>query len=328
MSVNYATASGTAAADTDYSSINGTLTFADGEVTKTIIVPIINDNLVELSETFQVVLSNPLKGSTPDNTLLSTNGAATNGLSSTSAATLTIRDDEIAAPGKFQFRQSTASVREDAGFIDVTVDRVLGQKGTVKVQYLVSGITATSGVDFTSALGTLTFAENETSKTFRVIILNDSRIDPNERISLRLLNATNGSSLGTITTAVLTIIDDEINAPGTIQFSQATSDVREDAGFVDLTVTRTNGSKSGISVKYAVTGGTAISGQDFAPVSGTLTFAEGETTKKIRVAVINNQIADGTRTLQLMLSQPTAGATLGLSQLLLSILDDETSPVT
>ncbi len=322
VSVNYATASGTATA-ADYSSVNGTLTFADGEVSKTISVPIINDNLLEPNETFPVVLSNPLNGSTPDNSLLSSNG-----LSSTATATVTIRDDEIAAPGKFQFRQSTASVREEGGFIDITVDRVLGQKGTVKVQYSVSGITATSGVDFTSALGTLTFTENETSKTFRVIILNDSRIDPNERISLRLLNTMNGSSLGTLTTSVLTIIDDEINAPGTLQFSQATSDVREDAGFIDLTVTRTNGSKSGIKVTYSVTGGTAVSGKDFAPVSGTLTFAEGETTKTIRVSVLNNVLVDGSRTLQLTLGQPTAGATLGLSQLLLSILDDETSPVT
>jgi hypothetical protein len=326
VSVDFATSSGAgsgngvgmATADADYKSINGTLTFADGEVTKTITVSIINDNIVEPNETFQVVLSHPLRGSTPDNTLFSSNG-----LSSTMSANLTIRDDEISAPGKFQFRQSTASVREDAGFIDITVDRVLGQKGTVKVQYLVSGITATSGVDFTSAFGTLTFAENETSKTFRVIILNDTRIDPNEKISLRLLNAMNGSSLGTLTTAILTIIDDEINAPGTIQFSQATSDVREDAGFIDLTVTRTNGSQRGVSVKYAVTAGTAVAGKDFVPVNGTLTFGEGESTKTIRVAVINNQIADGTRTLQLALSQPTGGASLGLSQLLLSILDDE-----
>ena len=318
VSVDYATQDGTATADTDYNSVSGTLTFADGEVTKTFTISIINDHFVDPNETFQVMLSNPLMGSTPNNTLL-----AANGLSSTAKAAVTIRDDEIAAPGKFQFQQSTASVREDASFIDITVDRVLGQKGTVKVQYLVSGTTATSGVDFTSALGTLSFAENETSKTIRVIILNDSRIDPNERISLRLLNAMNGASLGTLKSAVLTIIDDETNAPGTIQFNRATSDVREDAGFIDLTVTRTNGSKSGIKVTYAVTGGTAVSGKDFVPVSGTLIFAEGETTKTIRVAVLNNALVDGTRTLQLTLGQPTAGGTLGLGQLLLSIRDDE-----
>ena len=74
---------------------------------------------------------------------------------------------------------------------------------------------------------------------------------------------------------------------------------------------------------YAVTGGTAVSGKDFVPVSGTLIFAEGETTKTIRVAVLNNALVDGTRTLQLTLGQPTAGGTLGLGQLLLSIRDDE-----
>lgn len=318
VSVDYVTANGTATVDTDYSLVNGTLTFADGEVTKTISVPIINDNLVEPSEALQVVLSNPLKGTTPDNSLLSSNG-----FSAITSATVSIRDDEVSAPGKFQFRQNTASVREEAGFIDISVDRVLGQKGTVKVQYSVSGISATSGVDFASAFGTFTFAENETSKVIRVVILNDTRIDPNEKILLRLLNPLNGSSLGTLKSVVLTIIDDEINAPGAIQFSQATANVDEAAEFIDLSVTRTNGSKSGIKVSYTVTGGTAVSGQDFVPVSGTLTFAEGEMTKTIRVRVINNQIADGTRSLQLTLNQPTSGASLGLNLLLLSIFDDE-----
>ena len=310
VSVHYETANGTATSGSDYTAVSGTLTFADGETSKVISIPIINDKLLEPNETFRVVLSSPLNDPSLPTSL---------------TATVTIRDDEIAAPGQLQFHQSNFSVHEEGGFIDITVDRVLGQKGTVSVMYLASGITAIGSLDFIPVVGTLTLAENETSKTFRVIILNDTKIDPNETIRLSLFNPMNGASLGTIKTATLTIIDDEIAAPGMLQFSQSDAIVRENAGFVDLTVTRTGGSNSGITVNYSVTAGTAVSGKDFVPISGKLFFSEGESIKTIRVFVLNNFIADGTRTLQLTLSQPTAGATLGLSQLLLSILDDEST---
>jgi Ca2+-binding RTX toxin-like protein len=60
ISVNYATSGGTASSSLDYSSINGTLSFAAGETSKTIVVPILNDNLNELDETLNITLSSPL----------------------------------------------------------------------------------------------------------------------------------------------------------------------------------------------------------------------------------------------------------------------------
>jgi Ca2+-binding RTX toxin-like protein len=60
ISVNYTTGGGTANSSLDYSSINGTLSFAAGETSKTIVVPILNDNLNELDETLNIILSNPI----------------------------------------------------------------------------------------------------------------------------------------------------------------------------------------------------------------------------------------------------------------------------
>ena len=56
-SVNYATADGTAVAGTDYTSTNGTLTFAPGEVSKSISVPLIDDTIDEPNKSFDVNLS-------------------------------------------------------------------------------------------------------------------------------------------------------------------------------------------------------------------------------------------------------------------------------
>ena len=59
VSVDYATADGTAVAGTDYPATNGTLTYADGvSGNQTISIPITDDNTVEGSESFTVTLSN------------------------------------------------------------------------------------------------------------------------------------------------------------------------------------------------------------------------------------------------------------------------------
>ncbi|WP_199326055.1 beta strand repeat-containing protein [Nostoc parmelioides] len=59
VTVNYTTATGTATANTDYTSRSGTLTFAVNTTTATITIPILNDNLNEVNETFRVNLSSP-----------------------------------------------------------------------------------------------------------------------------------------------------------------------------------------------------------------------------------------------------------------------------
>ena len=59
VTVDYATADGTATAGADYQSASGTLTFAPGETTKLITVPVNGDRLGEPDETFAINLSNP-----------------------------------------------------------------------------------------------------------------------------------------------------------------------------------------------------------------------------------------------------------------------------
>ncbi len=82
ITVNYATADGTAKAGSDYSAVSGTLTFTPGQTSRTIPIPISNDTTVEPNRTFTLNLSAPT-------------GGATLGRAS---ATITIRDDDVASP--------------------------------------------------------------------------------------------------------------------------------------------------------------------------------------------------------------------------------------
>ena len=59
VTVNYATADGTAVAGEDYTATSGTLTFAPGETEKTVSVAITDDTVEDSGETFRLVLSDP-----------------------------------------------------------------------------------------------------------------------------------------------------------------------------------------------------------------------------------------------------------------------------
>jgi hypothetical protein len=77
--VDYATVDGTALAGSDYQATNGTLTFAPGQATATITVPIIGDTVQEGAETFRVVLSNPVRAAIAGDTATGTIAASDDG---------------------------------------------------------------------------------------------------------------------------------------------------------------------------------------------------------------------------------------------------------
>jgi len=62
VTVDYATTNGTATAGHNYTETKGTLSFAAGELTKTLVVQILNNGIAEKDKQFKVVLSNPTGG--------------------------------------------------------------------------------------------------------------------------------------------------------------------------------------------------------------------------------------------------------------------------
>jgi endonuclease G len=111
--------------------------------------------------------------------------------------------------GALQFSSATYSVAENGGSISITVSRTGGSAGAVAVNYATSNGSATSGEDYTTASGTLNFANGETSKTFSVAILDDAEYEGDETVNLTLSTPTGGATLGTPSTATLTIIENE-----------------------------------------------------------------------------------------------------------------------
>src|SRR5687767_7258954 len=104
---------------------------------------------------------------------------------------------------------------------------------------------------------------------------------------------------------------DCVQAASIIQFTAASYAFGEGDGFATLTVQRLSDFTTTVSVDYATADGTATNGLKYTAVSGTLTFGASETNKTIVVPILNNGFVEGTKTFQVILSNPTGGAVLG-----------------
>ena len=97
-----------------------------------------------------------------------------------------------------------------------------------------------------------------------------------------------------------------------VAFSAASYTVASTAGMATIDVVRTGNLNVAVSVVYATSNGSAIAGQDYTSVTGTLTFAPGVTEESFSVPILNNtHRSTNVSTLNLTLSQPGGGATLG-----------------
>src|SRR5690606_34357283 len=140
-----------------------------------------------------------------------------------------------------------------------------------------------------------------------------------------LSNPSTGLSLGTSSTTV-TILDDD-NA-GVVNLDSATYSVNEKSGHVTVSATRSNGSSGSVTVDYNTHNGTAVAGQDFDAVSGTLSWADGESgTKTIDIPISADSITEPNEGFSIDLSNPTNALTLGTSSSTVTIMD-ETAPGT
>ena len=187
---------------------------------------------------------------------------------------------------------------------------------------------AGSGVDFTLPRGTLTFPPGTTTLNIPVSITDDAVVENTEELVVALANPGN-AALGTISQYILGISDND--APPSqpvVGFAAASASAPEAVATASIYVTLSSTATAPVTVNYAVTGGTAVSGTDYNLASGTLTFAAGETAKLLPCTIIDNAIAEANKTIVIGLSGPS-GCTLGAaSSFTYTIVNDDTPTVT
>lgn len=309
VTVRYGTEPGTATPGADYTPVGGTLTFGPGVKQATFTVPIANDAVAEGIESVLLTLAEP-------------GGVAQ--LGPQSGATLWILDNDL--PGQIKLGMAAHTVAEAAGTVTVTVQRV-GTAGGITVDYRTQDGTALAAEDYLATQGTLTFGPNETTKTFTVRVLSDTRDEPNETFTVLLENPGGGATLGVPASAVVTITDDDV--PGVVAFSLPTYTATEAAGRATVLVNRTGGQAGGVTVDLEVTGGAAVEGADWSgPLPARLTFAPGEASKSLAISIAEDFDREGNESIFLRLLNPGGGATLGpISTAAIVITDNDPGPI-
>jgi hypothetical protein len=143
-----------------------------------------------------------------------------------------------------------------------------------------------------------------------------------QNVPVTMVNPTPGG--GTSTPLTFTV---GAATTSVLQLSAATYGVGESGGTATITVTRTGGTTGAVGISFATSNGTATAGSDYTAVSQTVSFADGETTKTVSITILPDTLVEGNETVNLTLSNPTGGATLGSpSTGVLMITDDDTNP--
>jgi uncharacterized delta-60 repeat protein len=292
VAVNFSTSDGTATNGINYRGVNQSVSFPAGEVLKTIAVPVMDDSNITANLTVNLALSSPtapaIIGDQP-------------------VAVLTIINDDNAV----SFTSDNYSVAKNilTGFGTVHVTRIGSISGSCSVSYLTTtNGTAVSGTDYYPTNGTVTFNPGDTDKIIYVPIINNNIPEGNRTVGLALSNNI-GALMYAPSNTVLTIVDTVIS-PGLLSFSATNYTAGSGDGSTTITVLRTNGTSGSISVAFSTQPGTALPGIDYTPVSGTLTFNDGDTSKTFDVPVLNNPVAQAPVTLSVLLANPGGGATL------------------
>ena len=303
VTVRYGSADATAEAGSDYEPVSGTLAFAPGTVTRTILVPVLDDAEDEPDETFVVTLSDPR-----------------NATLAVSSATGTIIDDDESAPPALSV--ADASVAEGAAELAFVVDLDAPSSEEVTVRYGSADATAEAGSDYEPVSGTLAFAPGTVTRTILVPVLDDAEDEPDETFVVTLSDPRNATLA--VSSATGTIIDDDESAPPALSVADAS--VAEGAAELAFVVDLDAPSSEEVTVRYGSADATAEAGSDYEPVSGTLAFAPGEVSKTVRVVVLDDELDEPDETLSLGLSHPR-NATLARASAQGTILDDDEPPV-
>ena len=302
--------SGTASG-TDYTGAASSVTIPAGQNSATLTLPVVDDNLVEHTETiiltsgavdspYGIVVAN-----SPQAVEIADNDNATVAIS---AATVT----------EGQTGTSTLT-------FTVTLDKDTGAPFTLN--YATSDGTATvADADYAAAAGTLTFSGTAGSQTIAVSVKGDQRIEADENISIAISNLSNnfGNRLSIPaagSSATGTISNDD---SGVIAISSTDG---MEAGPVAGTFTFAF--PAGVSVDqptvihYSLSG-TAESGADYTgAISGSVTIPANANSVTLELPVIADLLAEDTETVVLttgIISSPYA-VTVGNSPRSLNIID-------
>jgi len=184
VTCNFATSNGTATAGSDYVATSGSLSFAAGEVSKTVVVLVNGDTVDETQETFFLDLSNVQNA-----TVGSSRG--TGFISDDDGPTISINDVSI-TEGNSGTKAATFTLTLSGPSVEA-----------IAIRAITGGGTATAGIDYASLNVVTVFPPGTVTRTFDVTINGDTDLEQNETFLVTLndpfgTTISDGQGVGTI----------------------------------------------------------------------------------------------------------------------------------
>ena len=298
VTVDYATFAGSADSDLDltsYSSspLTGTVTFPAGETVATVRIYARGDYLEESDESFRLELRNP-------------DGATFEGGNAALTAVGWVLDNEANVDDR-AIAVSDAVVTEGAATASFTVSLSEAYDSDQTFSFSTYDGSARAGSDYVARSGTVTFLAGQTEAVVTVNLRNDGASEAGESFGLAVTGA-NGVAGATGTAHIL---DPDAAQPViSVEGGAAT-----EGGYALFTIRLSEPSADAVTVQYDTRRGTADRDLDLtsyasSPLSGTVTFAPGETEATVRIYVRGDYTEEIDESFFLDLRNPS-GATFG-----------------
>ncbi len=302
VTVNYATANGSAKSGTDYTATSGTLTFPAGETAQNITVPILDPSGSEPTRSFSVTLSSPSNA-----TIATGTGTVTIGASGATA----VSNPLISAPANVVVGQADGYIE-----LPVTLNAPSNSTSPVTVNYATSNGSASNDTScgrstdaYQLESGTLTFTPGVTTQVVRVPLLNcDASLSSGfYTFYLNLSTPSTGATIVRAATQIDVTGDTAASSTPGLFVKNAVVDATAGSIQVPVLLGGPSGAAQGVpvTVNYATANGSAKSGTDYTATSGTLTFPAGETAQNITVPILDPSGSEPTRSFSVTLSSPS-----------------------
>ncbi len=319
VTVNYAATGGTATAGTDYTLVPGPVTIPAGSLTATFTINVINDALVEPSETVITGLSNPSPGVS---------------IGTQNSHTYTILNDDTVYAA---FSSGSASGPEGNAPGAVSSLQIIVSGGIISVPgsviVMVSNGTASSA-DWSQTANMITIPAGDYTTPVSIsipasvlTIQGDLLVEPDETVNLSM-NTFVTVAAGAVINSVYTILNDDNS---TVSVTAAPAVIPEGgpgaAGTGNFTFTFSNPVSTARTVSYTVSG-TATSGTDYVALSGSFTMPAGALTYNLVLTSVGDLLIEGDETVRVTITGVSGAPSVSVNATPATItIDDDDLPV-
>ncbi|XP_045053798.2 adhesion G-protein coupled receptor V1 [Desmodus rotundus] len=324
----------------NFANFTGQLFFPEGSLDKTILVHLLDDNIPEEKEVYQVILYDVRTQGVPPAgiALLDAQGYA---------AVLTVEaSDEPHGVLNFALSSRFVLLQEANVTIQLFINREFGSLGAINVTYTTvpgvlslknqtEGNLAEPDVDFVPVVGFLILEEGVTAAAIDITILEDDIPELEEYFLVNLtyvelIMAPLTSFPPRLDSEGVTaqiIIDANDGARGIIEWQHSRFDINETQGRLTLVAQRSKGTLGHVSLFVYAQNLEAQLGLDYSFTPMILRFADRERYKSVDIMILDDDIPEGDEKFQLILTNPSPGLELGENTIaLITVLANDDGP--